>query len=284
MPILQKASMVKHIKNVLPTIALFCLLPLLLANSGFAQTTPKTPPNKQDKAKASKVKPPVAAKKPAQQSSKKTKPAASGETKTPDKKKPAVVLSEKRRAELLAFCEQHHQELLPLLKSLQKNRPAEFERALRTLDREIKQLQMVKSKERYEKLLAQWVLRSKIKLLSARLAVRTSKEQRAKTTASLSKLIGQLQDLKIKHLNEEQQALRSRTAKIGKQIEQLRSTRDAEIKKQIDAFTKNAERIKAAQKARVAGKNKSQNAGKPPATTQEATKKNQAKKTEKNKG
>lgn len=284
MPILQKASKVKHIKNVLPTIALFCLLPLLLTNSGFAQSTPKTPPNKQDKAKASKVKPPVAAKKTAQQSSKKTKPAASGETKTPDKKKPAVVLSEKRRAELLAFCEQHHQELLPLLKSLQKNRPAEFEKALRTLDREIKQLQVVKSKERYEKLLAQWVLRSKIKLLSARLAVRTSKEQRAKTTAGLSKLIGQLQDLKIKHLNEEQQALRSRTAKIGTQIEQLRSTRDAEIKKQIDAFTKNAERIKAAQKARVAGKNKSKNAGKPPATTQEATKKNQAKKTEKNKG
>ena len=284
MPILQKASKVKHIKNVLPTIALFCLLPLLLTNSGFAQSTPKTPPNKQDKAKASKVKPPVAAKKTAQQSSKKTNPAASGETKTPDKKKPAVVLSEKRRAELLAFCEQHHQELLPLLKSLQKNRPAEFEKALRTLDREIKQLQMVKSKERYEKLLAQWVLRSKIKLLSARLAVRTSKEQRAKTTAGLSKLIGQLQDLKIKHLNEEQQALRSRTAKIGTQIEQLRSTRDAEIKKQIDAFTKNAERIKAAQKARVAGKNKSKSSGKPPATTQEATKKNQAKKTEKNKG
>jgi len=284
MPILQKASKVKHIKNVLPTIALFCLLPLLLTNSGFAQSTPKTPPNKQDKAKASKVKPPVAAKKTAQQSSKKTKPAASGETKTPDKKKPAVVLSEKRRAELLAFCEQHHQELLPLLKSLQKNRPAEFEKALRTLDREIKQLQMVKSKERYEKLLAQWVLRSKIKLLSARLAVRTSKEQRAKTTAGLGKLIGQLQDLKIKHLNEEQQALRSRTAKIGTQIEQLRSTRDAEIKKQIDAFTKNAERIKAAQKARVAGKNKSKSSGKPPATTQEATKKNQAKKTEKNKG
>ena len=148
MPILQKASKVKHIKNVLPTIALFCLLPLLLTNSGFAQSTPKTPPNKQDKAKASKVKPPVAAKKTAQQSSKKTKPAASGETKTPDKKKPAVVLSEKRRAELLAFCEQHHQELLPLLKSLQKNRPAEFEKALRTLDREIKQLQVVKSKER----------------------------------------------------------------------------------------------------------------------------------------
>jgi len=252
-------------------------LPLLLANSAFAQTTPETNLSKQGKAKANETKSSSASKKSTQQPSKTTKVPDAGPTTLLNKKKPVNVPTI-RRAELLKFCEQHHKELLPLLESLRKSRPEEFERALRTLDREINQLQMVKAKDRYERLLAQWVLRSKIKLFSAKLAVRSSKEQQDKTSASLSKLIGQLQDLKIKHLNEERQATRARLAKIGTQIDQLRSTRDAEIKKQMDTFTKNAVRIQAAQKAKVAARKKSKNPSKQLTTKQEPAKKNQTKK------
>jgi hypothetical protein len=266
----------KHIKTALTTLVLSILLPLIAIGTGFAQTTAKASPNKTLPGKA---KPPVASKSSVQQTSPKAKTATTGQTALPDKKKTGNV-STARRAELLKFCEEHHKELLPLLESLRKKRPAEFERALKTLDREINQLQAIKIKsiERYEKLLAQWVLRSRIKLLSARLAVRSSKEQRAKTATSLSKLIGQLQDLRIKHLSEERQALQNRMNKVGTQIDQLRSNRNAEIKKQMDAFTKNAERLQAAQKAKVAGKNKLNQNGKQPGTKQEQLKKNQAKK------
>lgn len=268
----------KPIKNVSTIIAPALLLLLFTASPGFAQTSANAPSPKPNQAKTNKSRTSVASKNQTQQTSKNSKVPASGQATAPDKKKPVTAITEKRRTELLNFCKQHHEELIPLLESLQKKRPAEFEKALRTLDREIKQLQMVKSKERYEKLLAQWVLRSKIKLLSARLAVRTSKEQRAKTTSSLSKLIGQLQDLKIKHLNEEREATKARLTKISAQIDQLRSTRDAEIKKQIESFTKNAERIQAAQKAKAAGKNKSKNSGKPATAEKDPAKKNQAKK------
>lgn len=268
----------KPIKNVSTIIAPALLLLLFTASPGFAQTSANAPSPKPNQAKTNKSRTSVASKNQTQQTSKNSKVPASGQATAPDKKKPVTAITEKRRAELLNFCKQHHEELIPLLESLQKKRPAEFEKALRTLDREIKLLQMVKSKERYEKLLAQWVLRSKIKLLSARLAVRTSKEQRAKTTSSLSKLIGQLQDLKIKHLNEEREATKARLAKLSTQIDQLRSTRDAEIKKQIESFTKNAERIQAAQKAKAAGKNKSKNSGKPATAEKDPAQKNQAKK------
>lgn len=272
--------MVKHIKTVLTTLVLFILMPFL-ATPGFAQSTEKATPNKQNRAKTNKTDSPATSKsstqQPAKKPSKTTRAPAAGPTTSPDKKKPVNVPAA-RRTELLKFCEQHHKELLPLLESLRKKRPEEFEKALRTLDREIKQLQIVKSKDRYEKLLDQWILRSKIKLLSAKLAVRGSKEQRAKTTASLTKLIGQLQDLKIKHLNEERQATRNRLAKITTQIDQLRSTRDAEIKKQINALTQNAERIQAAQRAKIAAKNKSKNSNKKLTTKQEPVKNNQAKK------
>lgn len=273
--------MVKHIKTVLTTFVLSILLPLLLTSWGFAQSTEKAAPSQQGKAKTNNTNSPAASKSSAQQPSKKPSKAKKGPaanpTTSPDKKKPVNVPAA-RRTELLKFCQQHHKELLPLLESLRKKRPEEFEKALRTLDREINQLQTVKSKDRYEKLLEQWVLRSKIKLLSAKLAVRASKEQRAKTTASLTKLIVQLQDLKIKHLSDEQQATRSRLAKITTQIDQLRETRDAEIKKQIDALTKNAERIQAAQKAKIAAKNKAKNSNKQLTTKQEPVKNNQAKK------
>lgn len=269
--------MVKHIKTVSTTFVLSILIPLLLTGPGFAQSTEKAAPDKLGKAKTNNTNSPAASKSSAQQPSKKPSKAKKGPATSPDKKKPVNVPAA-RRTELLKFCEQHHEELLPLLESLRKKRPEEFEKALRTLDREINQLQAVKSKDRHEKLLEQWVLRSKIKLLSAKLAVRTSKEQRVKTTASLTKLIVQLQDLKLKHLSDEQQATRSRLAKITTQIDQLRETRDAEIKKQIDALTKNAERIQAAQKAKIAAKNKAKNSNKQLTTKQEPVKNNQAKK------
>ena len=118
-----------------------------------------------------------------------------------------------RRAELLKFCEEHHKELLPLLESLRKKRPAEFERALKTLDREINQLQAIKIKsiERYEKhTRTNGFCVRKSNFSRRNWQSDPPKEQRAKTATSLSKLIGQLQDLKIKHLSEERQALQNR--------------------------------------------------------------------------
>ena len=262
----------KHIKTVLPTLILSILLPVIATDYCFAQVPGKAPN------KNLNTKPLGISKSATRQTKKKEKAPADGELTSPDKKKTANI-SEKRRAELLNFCEEHHKELLPLLESLRKKRPLEFERALRTLDREIIQLQawQSRSEERYEKLLNQWVLRSKIKLLSAKLAIRGSLEQRAKAAVSLEKMLGRLLDMKVSNLVDDRKAAASRIAKLNTQIEQLKSTRDTEIKKQMDAFMKNAERIRASQKTKSAAKNKSNNSDKQSTTKQEQTKKNQTK-------
>jgi len=83
--------------------------------------------------------------------------------------------------------------------------------------------------------------------------------------------------LKVSNLVDDRKAAASRIAKLNTQIEQLKSTRDTEIKKQMDAFMKNAERIRALQKTKSAAKSNSNNSDKQSTTKQEQTKKNQTK-------
>jgi hypothetical protein len=78
-----------------------------------------------------------------------------------------------REAELLGFVREHHPELAELLDQLKPMKASEYETALRTLDKDVRRLDQLKTKSpnRYEPELALWASRSRIQLLSARLAM-----------------------------------------------------------------------------------------------------------------
>ena len=63
------------------------------------------------------------------------KTGATTDQKTVDKKPTPPPVTKQRRTELMTFVKAHHPEIRPLLNSLQKNRPTQYQAALRTLDR-----------------------------------------------------------------------------------------------------------------------------------------------------
>jgi hypothetical protein len=159
-------------------------------------------------------------------------------------------ISAQRRAELIGFVRKHHPAIRPLLVSLEKNRPTRFQIALRTLDRDVKNLQALEERapERYKNLLEQWICKSKIELLSAKLALKKTDDQKAAIKKELKSLIAKRHDLRVKLLAGDTALAKKRLIKLQDQLKILRSTRGKLIQDQLAAITRNAERIQAAEK------------------------------------
>ncbi len=129
---------------------------------------------------------------------------------------------------------------------------------MRTLDREVKNLQTWESRspERYQNLLDQWICKSHIKLISAQLVLKKTDEENSTLKSELKSLITKQQDLRIAQLSKDVATARKRLEKSEVQLKGLRSGRAAEIKRQMDAITKNAERILAIQQKAADAKKK----------------------------
>ena len=151
-----------------------------------------------------------------------------------------------RVAELLGFVDQHHAELRPLLRSLQKNRPQQFQNAMRALDREVQALQNLKERapQRYRRSLKQWVNRSQTKLLAAQLVVKKSDRESAKIRQQMSKLINEYYDLRADQLKEDISALEKRSQRLRQQLNQQQQDRNGEVERQIDLLTRNAKGLR----------------------------------------
>lgn len=167
-------------------------------------------------------------------------------------------ISAQRRAELIRFVKKHHPAIRPLLVSLEKNRPEKFQAAMRKLDREVKNLQALEERapERYKNLLEQWICRSKIELLSARLALKKTDDQKAAIKKELKSLIAKRHDLRVALLAGDIALAKKRLTKLQAQHKSLRSTRGKLIQDQLGAITRTAERIQAAEKRAAEAKKK----------------------------
>lgn len=115
------------------------------------------------------------------------------------------------------LAQQHLVDLLPLLTHLEAHEPAQYDKAIRELDRAAKRLEMQQRRggEFYDVALRQWQSRGRIDLLKAKLRVRPSETDRKRLLAEMRVLreveVERLR-LELESLAQRQQVLATRVA------------------------------------------------------------------------
>ena len=176
------------LRNAMLMACVFCASILGLTQAGFCQNNSTLSPVKNEKRLPAKV-----AQKKDKPKPKEDKADSKPKAAKPSEKKPLPLVNEKRSKELLVFVKQNHPEIIPLINSLKKNRKGQYNSAMRTLDREVRTLQSLKQRDpnRYTKSLDQWIVKSKIKLLSAQLAMKKTDSRKEALRKQIRSLIEQ---------------------------------------------------------------------------------------------
>ena len=140
------------------------------------------------------------------------------------------------------FVAEHHKDLGRLLNSLKKRRPEAYRRAMSELRRSIVRLEnlKVRDEERYEVELQAWMLRSRVQLLTAQLAIRDSKHVRDQ----LKKTLKEQAVTKRKQLQAERKRLKARLAEVDRQLARAESDLQSEIERRLQMAVRNANRFK----------------------------------------
>lgn len=170
-----------------------------------------------------------------------------------NKKTSPPVVTEKRRAELMAFVNQHHKELKPLLNQLKKTNPAQHQSAIRTLDRNVKNLQTLegKSKERHARSLNNWILSSKVQLLTAKLARKNSEKARTGIRKQIRGLLEQQNKIRREQLSADLATTKKKAERLEKLLAELNDNTEGQIAKKLADVEKTSDRIKAQHKKRA---------------------------------
>lgn len=147
--------------------------------------------------------------------------------------KPAVGRPKEEQVE--RFVEEHHKELRVLLKHLKKNRPKQYDRAIRELYTTSERLAGLKSRdgERYELELEAWKLKSRAQLLAARLVMRDEDELKQQLRSTLSDQY----DVRRKLLELDQRRASQRAERLEQEIVALEARREANIQKDFERLT-----------------------------------------------
>lgn len=154
-------------------------------------------------------------------------------------------VSKKRIEELFKFVKNHHREILPLLKKVRNDNPAQFQIAMRSLDREVQSLNSLpKNSARRQRSLELWVTRSKTKLMAAKVATAPSEEKAKELKKQMRQLIADHYDSRLQNLKDDRDAARLRVEKLDQHLTKLKANRSNEIQRQIDAFTRSAQKMK----------------------------------------
>ena len=178
----------------------------------------------------------------------------------------AAAISNERRTELMTFVKSNHPEIRPLLKMLQKSRPAKYQSTLRSLDREVRSLQNLQAKhpERYKVALEFWTVKSKISLLSARLATKKSKGEQQKIRNQLDVLIKKRIEIRktevqanIVRTTNQIERLKSQLERLNSQLGQVSGESDQVVQLEMERIDAAAKRLREArQKSRENAKKK----------------------------
>lgn len=176
----------------------------------------------------------------------------------PKKTKSQPNVSNSRRKELMAFFKTHHPELQRLVSQLQKSRPVQYQATLRSLDREVKSLQSLKSRspERYKKSLQIWKVSTDIRVQTAQLARKQNPKEKNKIRGKLKSLIAKQHDLKVEQLRVDFEWQKKRMEKLQKQLSSMEEDRDNLIARKMESLNKSAQRISAQHKKAAEAKKK----------------------------
>ena len=135
---------------------------------------------------------------------------------------------------------QHLAELLPLLSHLRVHEPAQYDKAIRELDRAAKRLesQQRRGGEFYDLALLQWQSRGRIDLLKAKLRVRPSESDRKRLLAEMRSL----REVEIERLRLEWEVLSERQRMLAARVSQAESAAKR-AKEQMEELNQSMERL-----------------------------------------
>jgi hypothetical protein len=199
----------------LPALALPALAALVLVASAFAYDGPDNDKG-DDKTKSQ----PVA-----------RKPANPEGPPTPD-----------AEAAALAFVRENHPELAGLLEQLKPMRPDEYERAVRelaTVSRNLSALK-VRNPRAYELGLDAWKARSRVELLTAKLA--SAPGPSPELESQLRRAVEDQLESEIRQQKFERDQVEARLKKVQENLDRLESRRDSIIESRYQAFVKKGQR------------------------------------------
>ena len=149
--------------------------------------------------------------------------------------------------EAVAFAKENLPELAGMLESLRERSPAEFQRAVRDVERaRVRIERMEEGSPRRAQELARWALRSRVQLASARLASLKAKAEPpakavAKAEAALDDLASQWITLERARLAREEESLTRRLDEVRRQAAEIAADPEAAAAKTAERYQKSAE-------------------------------------------
>lgn len=145
----------------------------------------------------------------------------------------------KREAAAIKFAQKHHPELAELLGGLKASHSEQYAKAVRELDKTRERLDKARETDanRYTILLREWQLDSRVRLLAARLTMRTSEELETELRQALT----ERHDVRLQLLTYDREKSKTRLQKMDEQIAEHLQNRQSSIDREFDRIKKSAE-------------------------------------------
>lgn len=143
-----------------------------------------------------------------------------------------VIMTPERQAAAMKFAELHHPELYQLLQGLKRGSRAEYQQAVRQLYSDSERLARLKERapSRYDFVLTEWQLDSRMRLLVARMTMSSDDPE---LKAQLQELLKKRHENRLALLKLDRERQAARLAKLDDQIQEMESDREAAIQKDL---------------------------------------------------
>jgi hypothetical protein len=149
-----------------------------------------------------------------------------------------------RREELRMFLRENLPEMERVMGALQDRQPAQFQRALISVNESYSRLQAIKktgNETLYRNALENWKVDAQIKMISAQLSFRENPALEVR----LKRLVARQVDNRIAYLRDEQARLRRQLERTEANLSRLQSERDADIERRVNQQLQASERARA---------------------------------------
>lgn len=157
--------------------------------------------------------------------------------------------SSENEADVLAFVEKHHSELLSVLKALKESQPKEYEAAIADIGKARKRLSQLEKRNKpiYDMEIVAWETQSKIDLMMARaVAKEHSLDEKA-----LRELVSRRATNQVQRVKMELEQLQNREKQLRTSLERLEGNEKERIDQQVAGLLKKIDSKKPKNKLKV---------------------------------
>jgi hypothetical protein len=159
-----------------------------------------------------------------------------------DKRAVAKPIDGKRRDGILKFVRENHPEIVRLIDSLKQKNPQQYQQALRSIEKSIDSLSQLKKTDqrKYDRLLDEWKLNSRIQLLSVQLVLEDTPARRKQLKELFSKLL----DRRIAQNVSNRERAAKKLQQLDDKLKKAREGRDKEIQRRMEAVIAKSQKLK----------------------------------------